>query len=252
MSSDVKIPQSIRTLSSPVGNPTPPLSGEVTKNVTSPSVRVGIPTPEKATENRTLGAPVGKPTPPTPREVTKNVTTPPVDNSSTTVDHSPESAKPPKNKRKPRDLTLPDRWQRSGNPPGRIRGDRDVRQLMQADGLSPTTHIRHLARPYSPEALEVLVEIMRDTDAPPAARIVAANGVLDRAWGKPKETLELDTGPDAETRKVLSGVSVEDLRGLLRAVQAVDVSPVRETGATREAPAITSGEKADPEKDERP
>lgn len=120
----------------------------------------------------------------------------------------------------------------AGRP--RLNDPLDVRTIMGADGLSPNVHVRHLARPYSPEALTVLVEIMRDTDAPVQARLVAANGVLDRAWGKPKETLELDANVSSGLPTVLAGVSADDLRELLRAVRAADVSPVLETSASRE------------------
>ena len=46
------------------------------------------------------------------------------------------------------------------------------------------TEIRSLARSHSKTAFRALVGIMRDTDAAPAARIAAANAILDRGWGK--------------------------------------------------------------------
>jgi hypothetical protein len=47
-----------------------------------------------------------------------------------------------------------------------------------------------LARTYTNEAVETLAEIMRNEKSPPAARVAAANGLLDRGYGKPPQALE--------------------------------------------------------------
>jgi hypothetical protein len=47
------------------------------------------------------------------------------------------------------------------------------------------TEIRSLARSHTEKALNVLVGIMEQPDAPPAARVAAVNSLLDRGWGKP-------------------------------------------------------------------
>ena len=41
-----------------------------------------------------------------------------------------------------------------------------------------------------PTAIRVLVGIMRCKDATPAARVSAANAILDRGWGKATQPLE--------------------------------------------------------------
>jgi hypothetical protein len=46
------------------------------------------------------------------------------------------------------------------------------------------TSIRSLARSHTRTALSVLVKVMRSEDATPAARVSAANAILDRGWGK--------------------------------------------------------------------
>ena len=46
------------------------------------------------------------------------------------------------------------------------------------------TEIRTLARSYTKAAIKTLVGIMRQPKAPPAARVMAANALLDRGWGK--------------------------------------------------------------------
>jgi hypothetical protein len=54
--------------------------------------------------------------------------------------------------------------------------------------------IRSLARSHTRTALNVLVGIMRSKDATAAARVSAANAILDRGWGKATQTIE--TGDD--------------------------------------------------------
>ena len=48
-----------------------------------------------------------------------------------------------------------------------------------------------MARTHTAEALATLVTIMGNADAPATARVSAANAVLDRAWGKPRQDFEL-------------------------------------------------------------
>jgi hypothetical protein len=52
------------------------------------------------------------------------------------------------------------------------------------------TEIRSLARSHTRTALNVLVGVMRNTKAPPPARIAAANAILDRGWGKASQPVE--------------------------------------------------------------
>lgn len=52
------------------------------------------------------------------------------------------------------------------------------------------TEIRSLARSHTRTALRVLVGIMRSDDATPAARVSAANAILDRGWGKAAQPIE--------------------------------------------------------------
>lgn len=51
--------------------------------------------------------------------------------------------------------------------------------------------IKH-ARITSMEMLETMIACARDKEAPWPARISAAAAVLERAWGKPKETVQLN------------------------------------------------------------
>jgi len=58
------------------------------------------------------------------------------------------------------------------------------------------TEIRSLARSHTRTALNVLVGIMRSNDATAAARVAAANSILDRGWGKATQQIAGDpNGP---------------------------------------------------------
>jgi len=65
---------------------------------------------------------------------------------------------------------------KSGNPSGRPKA---------------IPKIRDLARSYSEEAILLAVKIMRDEDERGLTRLAAINVVLDRAWGKPMQGIEV-------------------------------------------------------------
>ena len=46
------------------------------------------------------------------------------------------------------------------------------------------TEIRSIARSHTRTAINVLVGVMRSKDATAAAKVSAANAILDRGWGK--------------------------------------------------------------------
>ena len=92
----------------------------------------------------------------------------------------------------------------TGNPGGRPRLPDDVKQL---------------ARGYTREALETLAGVMRNDEAPAAARVTAASHILDRAWGKPAQHLTVDPVGDLTDAELGSelAAAVEQLRRLGRA-----------------------------------
>jgi hypothetical protein len=51
--------------------------------------------------------------------------------------------------------------------------------------------IRSLARKYTHKALNTLVSIMVEPKAPAAARIMAANSLIDRGWGKAAQLVDV-------------------------------------------------------------
>lgn len=60
---------------------------------------------------------------------------------------------------------------------------------------------RQLALPFVDEAMQALVDVLRDQEAPHAARISAANSILDRAFGKPRQ--EVEHAGDAQPLQIM-------------------------------------------------
>lgn len=67
--------------------------------------------------------------------------------------------------------------------------------------------IRSLARVHTVEMIRVLVMVARQPKSPPAARVVAANSLLDRGWGKPAATV---TGADGGDIRVVIRQIIEN------------------------------------------
>ena len=59
--------------------------------------------------------------------------------------------------------------------------------------------IKSLARTHSAAAINTLVGVMNQPEAPPAARVSAASALLDRGWGKP---VQAHTGEDGGAIKL--------------------------------------------------
>jgi hypothetical protein len=80
-----------------------------------------------------------------------------------------------------------------GSKPGERRGGRKPGTPNKV-----TAELAGLARVHTPDALAALVVVMNDPAAPAAARVSAANALLDRGHGKPRQALEhggTDGGP---------------------------------------------------------
>jgi hypothetical protein len=71
--------------------------------------------------------------------------------------------------------------------------------------------VRALARDHTADAIDTLANIMRDKAAPPQAQVMAANALLDRAWGKPTQAI---SGPDGGP---LVEVNIECTRNIIEA-----------------------------------
>ena len=87
-----------------------------------------------------------------------------------------------------------------GSKPGEHRGGRK-----KGTPNKSTMAVKEIAGEYGPEAIAALAEIMRSPEHPAAARVSAANGLLDRAYGRPMQALDVS----AELRgkiEVITGV----------------------------------------------
>lgn len=65
-----------------------------------------------------------------------------------------------------------------------------------------TADVKLAAREYSDKALSTLAEIMGSSAHPAAARVSAANAILDRAYGKPPQAVELDATVQATVNEI--------------------------------------------------
>ena len=92
-----------------------------------------------------------------------------------------------------------------GSKPGERRGGR---QAVTPNKV--TAELASLARIHTMEALAALIRIANDPDAPAAARISAANAVLDRGHGKPRQALE--HGGDGRNPIQIVYLDAEDAR----------------------------------------
>jgi hypothetical protein len=79
-----------------------------------------------------------------------------------------------------------------GSKPGEHRGGR-----VKGVPNKATAEIKAIAQPYSAKAVKTLASIMETSDSD-AARVSAANSILDRAWGKAPQAVhhsDPDGGP---------------------------------------------------------
>jgi len=70
----------------------------------------------------------------------------------------------------------------SGNPSGRPKLPKEMKRLFQK---------------HTPEAIQLMVDIMRDEDERTADRMKAAEFIVDRGYGKPAQRIEHSGDPEA-------------------------------------------------------
>ena len=75
--------------------------------------------------------------------------------------------------------------------------------------------LMEMAKDHAEEALNVLAGIMHDVAAPSAARVSAANAILDRGYGKPPQAI---TGAGLNGEHVVNHTVDDDLRTALDAI----------------------------------
>ena len=99
----------------------------------------------------------------------------------------------------------------SGNPGGRPKVVAEVKEL---------------ARAHTGEAIETLVSIMTNPKSAPAARVSAANALLDRGFGKPAQHITGDGGPSFVMRLPEPCKSVEEWETSVRRDRAAANGPL--------------------------
>lgn len=55
-----------------------------------------------------------------------------------------------------------------------------------------TVVVKDAAQAFTADAINTLAGVMKDVAQPAAARVAAANALLDRGHGKPKQSLDID------------------------------------------------------------
>jgi hypothetical protein len=86
----------------------------------------------------------------------------------------------------------------SGNPGGRPKKAEtiEMRKII-ADA-------KELAKEMTPKAMKALEDVLDSETAPPAAKVSAASVILDRGWGKPKQSIEGQVGLTLERMILLA------------------------------------------------
>jgi hypothetical protein len=82
-----------------------------------------------------------------------------------------------------------------------------------------------MARSYTVSMIKVLVGVAQQKSAPPAARVMAANSILDRGWGKAEQTHAVsDVTLQVVVRQIIDIAPQSDSQNAL-----IDVTPDKST-----------------------
>jgi predicted ATP-dependent serine protease len=98
----------------------------------------------------------------------------------------------------------------SGNPDGRPKRPETI------EARRVVADVKAAARELTLDAMDTLKLVMKDSKAPPAARVGAATAILDRGWGRPQQQIDANVN-------VIDGMAIEEqeaLIAMLRAIQA--------------------------------
>ncbi len=87
---------------------------------------------------------------------------------------------------------------------------------LQGSTAKQITDVRDAARQHTLAAVETLVSVMKDLKAPHSARVAAANGILDRGYGKATQHIEANVN-------VYDSLSFAEKEALLEVLDALDV-----------------------------
>ena len=101
----------------------------------------------------------------------------------------------------------------SPNPNGRPKKVLTAQELFEQ---KVKRDLKAAARDYSHEALQTMLDIMRDATVAPQYRLTAASAILDRSHGKPVNQTEISVGvyeklSDVELVKFITGNDMVDV-----------------------------------------
>lgn len=102
----------------------------------------------------------------------------------------------------------------SGNPKGRPKGSSMAQKL--------TAEAKALCQQHSQEAITALIQVMNSANAPPNARVAAANSILDRAFGRPTTMVEakISTYDSMSERELIEYIAGQTIEGeVLRVIE---------------------------------
>ncbi|MFZ1009341.1 MAG: hypothetical protein WAN65_21040 [Candidatus Sulfotelmatobacter sp.] len=74
--------------------------------------------------------------------------------------------------------------------------------------------VRALAQEYTVDAVKTLAQVMLNSKAQPAARVIAANALLDRGYGKPTQHIEANVS-------IFDKLSLDEQRALSAALSTL-------------------------------
>src|SRR5262249_26475625 len=110
---------------------------------------------------------------------------------------------------------LPPGWRRPKHGHGALKNFQPGNAGRPPNVSTKYSETLQIARRASPEAVQTLIQRMSDNDGRIA--VVAANSILERAWGKPKE---MRPEQDQKATIDLSTLSAGELKILLALVQS--------------------------------
>ena len=70
--------------------------------------------------------------------------------------------------------------------------------------------VKELAKELTPKAMMALENVLDNEKAPPAAKVSAAIAILDRGWGKPRESVDVTHRPKTLEELIVESHKLED------------------------------------------
>jgi len=123
----------------------------------------------------------------------------------------------------------------SGNPGGRPRKTRTI------EARKIVADVKAAARALTQDAIDTLASVMNDPKAPLAARVGAANAILDRAHGRPPQAIAHSGAVATYDYSHLSDEQLEELERLMGMIIEVPDPNVGREGESRGWSRLSAG-----------